>query len=278
VLVSVVIPACEAQATLARAVSSLRAQTLPDWEAIVVADDRFDYRDWLQTQGIVDQRLRFASTGAVRSGCHRARNVGLALARGDLVGALDADDLFRPERLAVLAPLALAHGAAADNLAVVVEETGATLYQPLGKLETPARVDLSEVLALTAPLVPLIRHDHALPRLDGVEYAEDVIANLRLIDCIGTLLVVPQALYEYRVIAGSIAHDDRAAEAFDAAYAGYIARAVSGDGLGLSPAGRAAAAAGLAAKRAFNQHFAAAQRAEKTLNFQTFAAGRRRRT
>jgi succinoglycan biosynthesis protein ExoO len=272
-LVSIVIPACDAQATIGRAIGSLLAQTWTGWEAIVVADDRFDYANFLRSRGVTDERVRFASTGAVRTGCHRARNVGLAVVRGDLVGALDADDLFNVSRLERLVPLTLEHGAAADNLAVMHEESGATLYQPLGSLAGPARVGIGQLLALTAPLVPLIRRDHVLPRADGVEYAEDVIANLQLIDRAGPLVTVPEALYEYRVIPGSIAHDDRSGDAFDAAYAAYIARVQSGDGFGLSDAARPAAAEGLRAKRALNRRFAQAREADKTLNFQTFAAG-----
>lgn len=277
VLVSVIIPACDAEATLPRAVASLRAQHWQDWEALIVADDARDYAALLGAQGLADARLRFLATGGVRTGCHRARNVGLAQARGALVDMLDADDLFHPDRLATLAPLALAHGAAADNLAVVTEATEAPLYRVMGAIGAPARVDIAHVLALTAPLVPLVRREHALPRLDGVEYAEDVIGNLRLIDRLGPLPVVAESLYEYRVMPGSIAHDDRAAAAFDAAYASYVARLEGGDGLGLAPANRAVAARGLAAKRALNQDFARAHATAPGLNFQSFVAARQSR-
>ncbi|MDA8252562.1 MAG: glycosyltransferase [Rhodospirillales bacterium] len=273
-LVSIVIPACDAQGVLARAVGSLRAQAWDDWEAIIVADDLGDYAGVLAAQGIIEPRLRFATTGRRRSGCHRARNVGLALARGALVGALDADDLLRPHHLATLAPLALHHGAAADNLAVVREQDARLLYPVLGDAAAPRRLDLAALLALTAPLVPLVRRELAMPRLDGVEYAEDVIANLRLIGRLGSLLVVQDSLYEYRVAAGSIAHSPDAAAAFDRAYGDYVGRLAQGDGFGLPAELRAAAAAGLAGKRALNAAFAAALQAEPGLDFQAFVARR----
>jgi succinoglycan biosynthesis protein ExoO len=120
-LVSIVIPAYRAQATLARAVRSALAQSMTDLEVIVVSDDQFDYRALLQGGGINDERLRFASTGRVGSGCHHARNVGLAATRGDFIAALDADDIHLPARLAVLLPIAAATGAASDNPVVVAE-------------------------------------------------------------------------------------------------------------------------------------------------------------
>ncbi len=276
VLVSLVIPACDAQPTLARALRSLLAQTCGDWEAVIVSDDLFDYAGFLAQDGLSDPRWRFVSTGRVRSGCHRARNVGLAATRGALIGALDADDLLHPGHLARLAPLALRHGAAADNLALVLEQSGATLYRAMGEQTAPAELGVAELLALTAPLVPLVRRDHAAARLDGIEYAEDVIANLRLIGALGRLHVVPETLYEYRVLPGSLAHGDRSAEAFDAAYADYIERLRQGDGFGLPAALWPVAAQGLADKRALNQAFAAAALADARLNFQTFVAGRPR--
>ena len=271
-LVSIVIPACDAQPTIAHAVGSLLRQDWREWEAIVVADDLFDYQAMLAAQHIRDPRLRFVSTGRRRSGCHRARNVGLAAARGELVGQLDADDTFHPRRLAALAPLAAEHGAAADNLVVIADEDGSVMYQVMGHPAAPLRLGIDAFLSLTAPLVPLIRREHALARTEGVEYAEDVIGNLRLIDRLGGLLVTPAPHYEYRMRAGSIANDDRAGAEFERAYSDYIERLASGDGFGISPANRAAARAGLIRKRSVNRAFQAAWQSDRTLNFQSFVA------
>src|ERR1700761_8166448 len=128
-LVSVVIPACQAAATIGRAVASLLAQTYRCWEAIIVADDAQDYAAILADSGITDSRLRFVSTGAVRSGCHNARNVGLAAARGEIIAQLDADDRYDARRLEALAPLAATRGAVVDKVAVVSDLTGQMLYR-----------------------------------------------------------------------------------------------------------------------------------------------------
>lgn len=269
-LISIILPACDAQATIGRAIRSLLDQDWRDWEAIVVADDFVDYESLLGSQGIHDKRLRFGSTGRHRSGCHRARNVGLAQARGELIGALDADDAFHPRRLSALAPVAAAAGAAADNLLVIAEEDGETMYPVLGDLAAPVRLAMDGFLRLTAPLVPLVCREHAHPRAEGVEYAEDVIANLRLIDRLGALVVTPERHYEYRIRTGSVANDDRAGDAFEQAYSDYIARVSDGDAFGIAHARREAARAGLVHKRALNRAFREASRADRTLNFQSF--------
>lgn len=272
--VTVIVPACDAQATLVAALASLRAQTHEDWRGIVVSDDGFDYAAFAAGQGLADPRLTFVSTGRVRSGCHHARNVGLLHQRADFVTWLDADDLLAPERLATLLPPARRHGAAADNLVCVDEASFAVLSRAVGDLAVPACLDLDGFFRLDAPLVPLIRADHVQPRVPGAEMSEDVIANMRLIDRIGALPVLPESSYIYRIRRGSVSTSDAAAARFEAAYGAYIARLEEGDGFGLSPAGRAACRAGLIRKRDVNRAFAAARTADPKLDFRTFAARR----
>jgi succinoglycan biosynthesis protein ExoO len=270
--ISVIIPACDAQATLARAIDSLRAQTDPDWQAIVVSDDLFDYRGLLVGVMGDEPRLRFASTGLVRSGCHNARNVGFPLIEGDFVTQLDADDEFAPSRFSDLRPLAESAGAAADNLAVVDDGSGVLLASPLPAFSGEIRLDLAAFMKLNAPLVPLIQRRYAKPRAIGVELSEDVVANIQLIDQIGALPVVGRASYIYRVRTGSIAHSSDSAGRFEAAYSAYIERLQNGDGFGVSALSRQIALDGLTAKRSLNRAFEAASRADSGLTFQAFVS------
>ncbi len=256
-----------------RAVDSLRAQTHTHWEAIVVSDDLFDYRGFLGASMGEEPRLRFASTGLVRSGCHNARNAGFHYADGDFVTQLDADDEFTPSRFAELLPLAKSDGAAADNLAIVDDATGGKLSKPLPEFPGTIRLDLAAFMKLNAPLVPLIKRRFVKPRAQGVELSEDVIANIQLIDQIGALPVVGASSYIYRVRSGSIAHSSNSAARFDAAYSAYIERMQSGDRFGIAPSSRKAALAGLIAKRALNRAFDEASRSDPALTFQAFIAG-----
>jgi teichuronic acid biosynthesis glycosyltransferase TuaG len=98
-LVSVVIPAHDAAATLDEAIASVAAQTYPDWELLVVDD--------ASTDSTPDVAMRFASTDprirlvrrTARGGPARARNEGLLHARGRYVAFLDADDWWLPPKL-----------------------------------------------------------------------------------------------------------------------------------------------------------------------------------
>ena len=92
---SVVIPAFNAAATLARAIESVQAQSWPVHEIIVVDDG--------STDATAEVARRFA--GAVRlirqtnSGVSVARNAGAAAATGDWLAFLDADDWYAEDRI-----------------------------------------------------------------------------------------------------------------------------------------------------------------------------------
>jgi glycosyltransferase involved in cell wall biosynthesis len=271
VLISIIIPAFHAQATIGRAVQSALAQSWREIEVVVVADDDVDYRALLAGSGVSDERLRFVRTGSIGSGCHNARNVGLAAADGDFIAALDADDVFLTSRIATLLPIAQKKGAATDNPRVISEQTGRELYRAFAS-RPPASLGVAELLALSVPLFPLVARDYADPRLPGVEFGEDFVANLRLIDRIGKLPVIRDSLFEYHVVTGSLSHSDQSADRFEQSYSELIERLEHGDRLGLSPDNAAIARDALRKKRDFNRAFAAARSRDPQLDFQSFAA------
>ncbi len=97
--VTVVLPVRNAVATLARAVASVQAQTLRDWELVIVDDGSSDGSGpWLRRAVAEDARIRVLGQPAL--GLVPALNAGLAAARGCFVARLDADDACHPERLA----------------------------------------------------------------------------------------------------------------------------------------------------------------------------------
>ena len=96
-LVSILIPAYNAQAWIADALRSAIGQTWPHTEIIVVDD------------GSTDRTLAIASSFASdrvmvveqpHAGAAAARNAALARSRGDYIQWLDADDLLAPDKIA----------------------------------------------------------------------------------------------------------------------------------------------------------------------------------
>lgn len=92
---SVIIPAYNSAATLARAVDSVCAQTWPAHEIIVVDDGSTD--DTLQVARGFGDRVRVIHQ--TNAGVSMARNRGAEAATGDWLAFLDADDWYYPDRL-----------------------------------------------------------------------------------------------------------------------------------------------------------------------------------
>ncbi|CAN5226314.1 hypothetical protein BH10PSE6_BH10PSE6_00920 [soil metagenome] len=111
--VTVVIPARNAEATLAEALDSLLAQTRGDWTALVVDDGSTDSTQALaQSYAERDPRIRLLADGRRSEGVSAARNRGIAEATGDWLWFLDSDDWVEPAFLQkVLAVLAAHPGA-----------------------------------------------------------------------------------------------------------------------------------------------------------------------
>lgn len=116
--VSVVMPAYEAAAFVENALASLAAQTLGDWEAIVVDDASSDRTaEVVAAVAARDPRVRLVRQ-TENGGPAVARNRALAEARGRWIALLDADDLYLPDRLERLVALGEREGLdlVADNL------------------------------------------------------------------------------------------------------------------------------------------------------------------
>ncbi len=96
-MISVVIPAYEARAELPMCLASILAQTLEDWECIVVDDGSTDRLDDL-IEAARDPRVRVVRHETNR-GRGAARATGLGEARGELIAWQDADDWSFPDRL-----------------------------------------------------------------------------------------------------------------------------------------------------------------------------------
>ncbi len=94
-LISVVIPARNAAATLAETLTSLLRQSETDWEAFIIDDRSTD-----ATAEIIAEYTardpRFSAIMGEGKGVARARNLGIARARGRWLHFLDADDWTDP--------------------------------------------------------------------------------------------------------------------------------------------------------------------------------------
>lgn len=98
-VVSVVVPAYNAESTLATSVHSLRAQSLRDLEILVVDDASTDNTNAVaKTLAADDPRIKVVQHEH-NQGAYGARNTGLANASGEYLTVHDADDWAHPQLL-----------------------------------------------------------------------------------------------------------------------------------------------------------------------------------
>ena len=90
-LVSVIIPTYNSEKTILRAINSIRNQTYPLWELIIVDDGSTDNTISIIKEYIKkDARIRLILNK--HSGAGKARNTGLDVANGNYISFLDSDD------------------------------------------------------------------------------------------------------------------------------------------------------------------------------------------
>ena len=98
-LVSVITPAYRAERFIETTIESVRAQTFPDWEMLVVDDASTDGTTALVARlAERDPRVRLYRKPA-QSGASASRNLAIAAARGRWLAFLDSDDLWLPDKL-----------------------------------------------------------------------------------------------------------------------------------------------------------------------------------
>lgn len=102
--ISVVVPAYNATRFLERTVKAVQAQTVDDWELVIVDDGSKD-DTFALAERIAASDARIRAFTKPNGGVSTARNFGFdrVSASSKYVGFIDADDLYEPDALEVLA-------------------------------------------------------------------------------------------------------------------------------------------------------------------------------
>jgi glycosyltransferase involved in cell wall biosynthesis len=201
-LVSIIMPAYNAELYIASAIESILKQTYKHWELLVVNDASSD-----KTGKIVDQFRERDSrihlhTNPTNSGIAESRNLALRNAKGRFIAFLDSDDLWLPEKLST--QLMFMHE---NNASIAyagysrVNEVG----KHLGTVIPPKLLTYRDLLKSNH--IGNLTGIYDSQRL-GKEYFiqfkhEDYIAWLNLIKRAGCAHGIVQELANYRVYAGS---------------------------------------------------------------------------
>lgn len=212
--ISVIIPTRNRAERLRRAIHSVAAQTRPPLEIIVVDDASSDGTPKLLAELQAKPELPSIRVirNAERGGASRARNRGIAAARGELIGFLDDDDRWLPDKLALQAQ---ALSAAPESVALVCCAYR-VIAEPSGnefKTWRPPEdgIDLAYFLRTTGFMttIPLIRRA-CLEQVKGFDETlsggQDLDLWIRLAERFA-MIGIPEVLAEHRIHGEQITTD-----------------------------------------------------------------------
>jgi glycosyltransferase involved in cell wall biosynthesis len=182
-LISIIMPAYNAERFIAEAIQSVLDQDHRNWELIVVNDGSTD-RTGAIAGSFKDDRIRVIHQS--NKGIGAARNRGLDEIQGDLLATLDADDVLPPSSLSSRLAVLKAHPGTsfADGACVVMDRTlDRVIRQYVPSFEG---CPLSELIGITSSCffgtTWLIRLDEGMrPRFDErTTHGEDLLFYVSL--------------------------------------------------------------------------------------------------
>lgn len=206
-LVSVITPAWKAEPFIRATIDSVKAQTYPQWEMIVVDDCSPDNTFGIVTEiARTDPRVRLVRHER-NGGPALARNTGVAAARGRWLAMLDGDDQWLPQKLEK--QLAF-HRQVGGNLTytgwrrVTVDGT-----RPGRLIQVPATLNYSRLLGNTAIATSTVLIDRKKAGEVHFKniYYDDFGCWLDLLRSGGFAYGLQEELMRYRVVNNSVSRN-----------------------------------------------------------------------
>ena len=191
---------------LRKAIDSVLAQHYPDWELCIVDDgsEQPELVAELRRYAGADPRIKFEA--AENRGISGATNAALAICAGEFVGFIDHDDELTPDAL-----LRVAQALTADPSLDVVYSDSDKLTLHGVRADPFLKPDFSPVYALGAMYIGhlLVVRRALAEAAGGFDPAFDTIQDfeffLRVSERTDRIHHIPQTLYHWRAIPGSIA-------------------------------------------------------------------------
>lgn len=98
-LVSIIVPVYNGEKHIRETLDSILAQTISNFEVIMVNDGSKDQSANIISEFLLDSRLHYIEQ--TNAGVAEARNTGIRAAKGEYIALLDQDDIWKPEKLAL---------------------------------------------------------------------------------------------------------------------------------------------------------------------------------
>ena len=181
--ISVIIPTYNRVSILADVINSVRQQDFKKWECIVVDDGSVD--DTRQIMGDrynMDHRIRIVRKA--HGGVSSARNLGIKMARSNIVSFLDSDDVYFTDTLRLFVRALEAYPQA--GVVYGIERQGKQKHEPddVGMIlfdVYPKLVDanfIASAVAVSLKNIPDIRFNEALQTVEDYQFLLDITRKL----------------------------------------------------------------------------------------------------
>lgn len=225
-LISVIIPAYNAEKYIEETLDSILNQTYQDFEIILIDDGSTDSTAKIMQDYQVGKKAQFHSTritiiSSAHSGAAAARNLGMSVATGQYFLFFDADDIMMPDYLENM----IQH-IDTENVDIVIgkaekiNENGYTIEEPPkiislaweGKYDTSVPKKLKEIgdyvdtITGTKLYKTSIILNNKL-RFDNIKVADDVAFFLKYMYFCNSVYVSDNAVMKYRIVNGSLSHN-----------------------------------------------------------------------
>lgn len=202
-MVSVIMPAYNADSFIAAAIRSALEQTVTDLELIVIDDGSQDETlRIVQEAAKADPRVRCCPNDR-NMGTARTRNRGLELSRGKYVAFLDSDDIWRPHKLeAQIRQLEESGADLVYSSYAIMDKEG----KPFRDFLVPETIDLDGLLkenVIGCSTVMMRRELAEQFRFQADYYHEDYVLWLQILQAGRKMAGIRDILVDYRFYFGS---------------------------------------------------------------------------
>lgn len=203
-LVSIIMPAYNAEKYIAESIRSVIKQTYQNWELIVADDCSTDDTSEI-VNSFSDVRIHYYKC-VKNSGVAQTRNFGISKADGEWIAFLDSDDLWNQTKLERQIDFILSNTAAklVFTASAFINENGVRLgyILPAPKTVTTKELLKQNVLSCSSILIAK-EYIEKYPFPSGETIHEDYVSWLKILDEIDTAYGINEPLLIYRVSSGS---------------------------------------------------------------------------
>lgn len=207
-LTSIIMPVFNSEKTLRDSVRSIQAQTVPEWELILVDDrSRDGSATLIRELASEDSRIKPLLLDSNR-GAALARNAGLELADGRYVAFLDSDDLWYPQKLEKQIQL---HRSTDAGLSFTdyewIDPSGTDLGVVVRASDSPTWTELTwgNNIGLSTSMLDTTKVGK--PPMRNLRLNHDFALWLELLRQGCRAVRVPEVLVSYRVLPGSLSQN-----------------------------------------------------------------------